>query len=595
MFAGALPNGELYEAQLQVTNSGGTLVNSNGVIRFTDCNSLTLVIALGTDYVMDYAKNYRGNNPHPIVVAQAQAGVKKSFATLQTAHTNDFSSLFNRVSIRLGTPPAGCEKLPTNRRLAMYGANHGDDSGIEELAFQYGRYVIIAGSRGSLPLNLQGIWNDSNNPPWASDYHFDLNLQECYWSQEVANLSECTLPFVNYLQSQIPSWRYFTTNTSPDVNNGKYGGGFGGTNGWTTRTSGNLNGGMGWEWIEAGNAWLCMTVWEHYEFTGDTNYLRDVAYPMLKETCQFWQQHLQPLKVATSNGVPAGVLIVTNGWAAEHGPREDGVTGDQVLIWDVFNNYQKACRILNTDAVYAATVSNLQVNLLGPRVGPHGGIREWLYTDDATVKNADGDLMYLICVYPGRQVTPELTPTLAAAARVSVLKLGLGYEWGPPWHMGVYARLYDGQNAHDQLKGYLSHLIKPNFIGVCANSPQWDSTCAITAAMAEMLLQSQAGFINLLPALPEAWPTGAVTGLRARGGYTVGLNWTQANASATITPDSTGTCTVQAANPVTVTLDGIPVTVTAGAFGRVQWLAQTGKTYTLHWVLSPPSAIPQAR
>ncbi len=593
MFNGALYNGELYEAQLQVTNSGGTLVSSGGVLNFTNCDSLTLVLALGTDYVPNYAVNYHGSNPHAAVIAQAQAAVAKTFPTLLTAHTNDFSALFNRVTIHVGTPPAGRTNMPTNLRLAANAAND-DDPGMEEMLFQYGRYMIISGSRSALPLNLQGIWNDNNNPPWASDYHFDLNLQECYWSEEVANLSECTLPFITYLQSQIPSWRNITTNTSSALNNGYYGGAFGGTNGWTTRTSGNLNGGMGWEWIEAGNAWLCMTVWEHYAFTGDTNYLRDVAYPMLKETCQFWQQHLQPLATTTSDGVPAGVLIVTNGWAAEHGPRENGVTGDQVLIWDVFNNYQKACSVLNTDAVFAVTVSNMQANLLGPRVGPQGELREWLYTPDTAGDNGDGALMYLICVYPGRQVTPEKTPALVAAARVSTLTLGYGYEWGPPWHMGVYDRIYDWWDAHDQLRYYMANKIGCNLVGLYSSTtPQWDSTCSITAAMAEMLLQSHAGFINLLPTLPNAWPAGSVAGLRANGGYTLGITWTNAAATATITPDFSGNCRVHTPNPLSVTLNGAPVSTTQTFGGMTQWSALAGSTYTLQWVLPPfPAQIP---
>jgi len=253
MFSGALANGELYEAQLQVTNSGGTLVNIGGVIHFTNCDSLLLVVALGTSYSTNYLDNYAGNNPHANVAAQAAAAAVKAFATLLSAHTNDFSAWFNRVSIDLGPAPAGRANLPTDQRLTANIPND-DDPGMDALLFAYGRYMMISASRGALPMNLQGLWNDSNNPNWSSDYHSDLNFQMMYSGEELVNLAECFQPFVNYLQSQIPVWRYFTTNTSSSVNNGGYGGGFGGTNGWATRASHNINGGQGWDWIEGANA-----------------------------------------------------------------------------------------------------------------------------------------------------------------------------------------------------------------------------------------------------------------------------------------------------------------------------------------------------
>ena len=290
-------------------------------LNFTNCDALTLLVALGTDYVMDYSQNYHGDNPHSNVVGQAQAASAKSFSTLETAHTNDFPALFNRVSIYLGHAPSSRTNLPTDQRFTANVPND-DDPGMEQLMFDYGRYLMISGSRGGLPMNLQGIWNDNNNPASGPTIITPTSTFEMmYWEAEVANLPECFQPFVNYLQSQIPAWRYVTTNTSTSINNGGYGDGFGGTNGWATRTSHNIYGGQGWEWIEAGNAWYCMYLWDHYAFTGDTNYLGNVAYPIMKEVCQFWQQHLMALPEATS-GEPAGTLVVTNGWSPETGPRK---------------------------------------------------------------------------------------------------------------------------------------------------------------------------------------------------------------------------------------------------------------------------------
>lgn len=593
MFSGALANGEQYEAQLLAVNSGGTLVSSGGSLGFTNCDSLTLVVALGTDYVMDYTRNYHGTAPHSKVLQQVQTAAAKNFSALESAHTNDFQPLFNRVSLNLGSAPASRTILPTDQRLLANVPND-DDPGMDQLMFGYGRYLMISGSRTGCPLNLQGIWNDSNNPPWASDYHTDLNVQMMYNEVEVANLSECFQPFVNFLQSQIPAWRYVTTNTSTSINNAGYGYGFGGTSGWAARTSQNIYGGQGWEWIEGANAWYCMYLWDHYAFTGDTNYLRTNAYPILKEVCQFWQQHLKALPA--TNGVPAGTLVVTNGWSPEHGPREDGVTCDQEFVWDLFSNYQQATAILNTDSVYSVTVSNLQANLLKPRIGSWGELREWFYTADTPGPDGNSSLMQFTGLYPGRQLTPEVAPQLASGARTKLLSVGDSYngEWDYVEHMTFYARLHDWWSAHHML-ALLYGNTEPNLNGKFPNGgfAQMDSSCGVTAGIAEMLLQSHAGFINLLPVLPNAWPAGSVSGLRARGGYTVGITWTNASASATIIPSLAGTCVVHTPNPVTVTLNGLPVTITHPAPGDAQWPAMPGNTYALHWVQPPfPAQMP---
>jgi alpha-L-fucosidase 2 len=597
MFSGALSNGERYEAQLAGTNSGGTLVNSGGTIRFTNCTSLTLVVALGTDYVMDYSRNYQGNHPHTNVVAQAQAAIAKPFSALKTAHTNDFAALFSRVALALGTPPVGRTNLPTDQRIAANAGHGADDPGMAELMFQYGRYVLISSSRTGCPANLTAIWTDNNNPAWGSDYHTDFNLSMMYWPAEVANLSECFQPLVNLVQSQLPAWRYVTTNTSPSVNNGGYGAGFGGTRGWALRMSHNIWGGMGWFWNQSGNAWYCNHFWEHYAFTGDTNYLRNTAYPILKEVCGFWEEHLKPLPAAT-NGVPAGTLVATNGWSAEGGPREDGVTYDQVLIWDVLTNYLEACSVLNTDAVYRATIANIEAGLLKPRVGPWGEIREYLYTPDAPPLYSMP--LHLLSVFPGRQLIPERDPELAAAAQFTLDQRNLlnvnpgnnDSELGGPWETAVYARLHDWWRAY-QKAACFTRWINPNLSGVVDGVPVWDGPCCMTAGFSELWLQSHAGYINLLPALPNAWPAGYVSGLRARGGWTVGLRWTNAAAVATLTASLPGTCTVYTPNSVSVSRGGLPVATSNPAPGFTRWTALAGETFDLKWVLPPfPACAP---
>jgi hypothetical protein len=329
-------------------------------------------------------------------------------------------------------------------------------------------------------------------------------------------------------------------------------------------------------------------LWDHFAFTRDTNYLRNTAYPMLKETCQFFQQYLKALPYAT-NGVPAGTLVVPNGWSPEHGPDvEDGVTCDQVLVWDVFNNCQQAASILNTDAVYAASVAVSQANLLKPRIGSWGQLREWFYTQDTQGHDGNSSYMQMIGIYPGRQLVPEVAPWLAAGVRTKLASVGDTYngDWDYIQHVTYYARLHDWQSAQHVLKLYYG-VVFPNLMANVLGNAQMDSSCGVTAAIAELLLQSHAGYINLLPTLPISWPAGSVSGLRARGGYTVGMTWTNAAGSATVIPDYSGTCTVHAPNPPTVTLGGVPVAVTNIGFGTVQWPAVAGSNYVVQWAQPP--------
>lgn len=533
-----LKNGMEYASIVRIVPEGGQLKAEGDKLSLTGANSYTLYIAVATDYAMDFKKNWKGNDPKVTVRKQIDEALSVTAEAIKKEHVANYASLFDRSSIELGSTEPDIAKLPTDERLKAYKEKKSDPD-LEETLFQYGRYLIISSSRPgyvSLPANLQGLWNDNVKAAWACDYHSDINIEMNYWGTEVTNLPECHRVLIDYFTEMEEPTKQFSQQVFKTAD-GKP------TRGWTICFSQNPFGGHGWSWNIPGSCWYALHMWEHYAFTLNKEYLKKQAYPMMKEVCMFWEDHLKelgadgagfltdgktpsPEEMAQLKGIKAGTLVAPNSWSPEHGPREDGVTHDQQLIWETFTNTIKAAKILGVDQEWTKSLEEKRDRLAPNKIGKEGNLQEWMI--DRLPKTEHRHTSHLIAVYPGNQISMAQTPELAEAARKSLEWRGTSgdsvREWAWCWRTALWARFQEGDKAHEMIEGLLTQSVLPNLLG---NHPpmQMDGSFGITGSMAEMLLQSHAGEISLLPAPTKAWPKGNVKGLKARGNITVDLTW----------------------------------------------------------------------
>ncbi|WP_249281044.1 glycoside hydrolase family 95-like protein [Paenibacillus sp. 7516] len=581
--------GMVFEGQLAVTAEDGQVIVDSQGIHLLGATAATFYFSAATSFNgYDNLPGKKEKDASVIASSFLNIATTQPYTSLRDAHISDYRSLFDRVKLQLGTPLAP-DGMSTSQRITTYAA---DDPGLVELLFHYGRYLLISSSRpGTQAANLQGIWNALTRPPWSSNYTLNINTEMNYWPAEVCNLAECHMPLLDLIGNLAEKGA-----KTAQVNYG--------TRGWTahhnsdlwahTAPVGNYGGGdPSWAYWPMGGVWLTQHLWEHYAFNRDEAYLRTTAYPIMKEAALFALDWL--IDDGSGNWTTAPSTSPEHKFRTAEGTAavSSGSTMDISLIWELFTNCMEAAERLGTDMEFRKELESARERLQPLQVGKYGQLQEWSedFEDEDTYHRHTS---HLVGVYPGRQLSEEETPEWFAAARTSLERRGdESTGWSLGWRVALWSRFRDGNRSLRLLSNML-RLVKDgdteqyNHGGVYANllgahPPfQIDGNFAASAGIAEMLVQSHLSYLELLPALPDSWQKGYVSGLRARGGFEVSIRWNMGQlAEAQITSMLGTDCALRSDVPLIVTSNGTRLDTIRINASTLKFPTSAGQTYSI--------------
>jgi len=530
-------NGMKYVVRIQAETKGGTLSNKGCRLTVKGADEVVFYVTADTDYKMNFnpdfkdPKTYVGVDPAETTCQWINNAVMQGYTALFQQHYSDYAALFNRVRLNLN-PTVKTSDIPTPQRLKNY-RNGRPDYYLEELYYQFGRYLLIASSRaGNMPANLQGIWHNDVDGPWRVDYHNNINVQMNYWPACPTNLSECMLPLVDFIRTLVKpgektAQSYF------------------GARGWTASISSNIFGfttplesqDMSWNFNPMAGPWLATHIWEYYDYTRDLIFLKETGYELIKSSADFAVDYLWHK--------PDGTYTAAPSTSPEHGPVDQGATFVHAVVREILLDAIEASKVLGVDKKKRKQWNGVLSKLVPYKIGRYGQLMEWS-TDIDDPKDEHRHVNHLFGLHPGHTVSPVTTPELATAAKVVLLHRGDGATgWSMGWKLNQWARLQDGNHAYTLFGNLLKNGTMDNLWDT--HPPfQIDGNFGGTAGVTEMLLQSHMGFIQLLPALPNAWKDGSVSGICAKGNFEVDMIWENNQLKeATVHSGAGGNCVIK--------------------------------------------------